>query len=68
MSIKSVFSLSLGGTNKVCDKCTVVDVKREQRPTKKVEKQTKMEDEKKSGFLDGDNSKGSDIQERDAKN
>ena len=58
----------MGGTNKVCDECTVVDVKREQRPTKKVEKQTKMEDEKKSGFLDGDISKGSDIQERDAKN
>jgi len=34
MSLRSVFSLSLGGTNKLCDECTVVDVQREQRPTK----------------------------------
>lgn len=68
MSLKSVFSLSLGGTNKVCDECTVVDVKREQRPTKKkLKNRPKWKMKKKSGFLDGDNSKGSDIQERDAK-
>lgn len=41
--------------------------KRTKTNKRKIEKQTKTEVKNKSGFLDGDNSKGSDIQERDAK-
>ena len=41
--------------------------KRTKTNKRKIEKQTETEVKNKSGFLDGDNSKGSDIQERDAK-